>query len=56
MLQMLWTRALLDGERMMLVAKNRRISFMFCAKKPLRARSHDRLKKRGMMDAMVFRH
>ena len=31
MLQMLWTRTLLDGNRMMLVAKNRRISFMFSA-------------------------
>ena len=55
MLQMLWTRALLDRERMMLVAKNRRISFVFSAMKSFPAGSDDRRKTGHMMNAVVLR-
>lgn len=55
MLQMLWTRALLDRERMMLVAKNRRISFVISAMKSLLAGSDDRLKTGHMINAVVLR-
>ena len=55
MWQMLWTRALLDRERMMLVVKNRCISFLFSTMKSFLAGSDDRLKTGHVMNAVVLR-
>ena len=55
MLQMLRTRALLNRERMMLVAESRRISFISSAKRSFQASSNDRLRTGRMMNAVMFR-